>query len=266
MAECSFLFQRMNGTGDGVLFQQNEAVAFAAGAGVHHPQPLHLLAVGHMGVTKEENVCVSLFGLTDGGTVALLHPPQVAVGEQYSTALQGYQTDEGIGGPSIAVAGDLDHGQLRIGVADLLGVILEVAQVDDQVGIMGVDGIHHAAPGAVGVGEYKNFQKGHLHSFVAYTGMKSYVRRGYMKGGNGTNPVDLVKNREALNKLAQSQDAQRLMELLGKSGGVQDAAKSAAAGDPSALMNMMNQLMSTGEGARLVERLSQKAKESGLAE
>lgn len=87
-----------------------------------------------------------------------------------------------------------------------------------------------------------------------------------MKGGNGSNPGDLVKNREALNKLAQSQDAQRLMELLGKSGGVQDAAKSAAAGDPSALMNMMNQLMSTGEGARLVERLSQKAKESGLAE
>ena len=87
-----------------------------------------------------------------------------------------------------------------------------------------------------------------------------------MKGGNGVNPMDLVKNRESLSKLAQSQDAQRLMELLNQGGGVQDAAKSAAEGDPSALLNMVNQLMSTGEGAKLVERLSQQAKESGLAE
>ena len=87
-----------------------------------------------------------------------------------------------------------------------------------------------------------------------------------MKGEKGSNPLELVKNRESLSKLAQSQDAQRLMELLEQAGGVQDAAKSAAAGDPGALMNMMNQLMSTGEGAKLVERLSQQARESGLAE
>lgn len=87
-----------------------------------------------------------------------------------------------------------------------------------------------------------------------------------MKGENGSNPLEMVKNRESLSKLAQSQDAQRLMALLEQSGGVQDAAKSAAAGDPSALMNMVSQLMATGEGAKLVERLSQQARESGLAE
>ena len=87
-----------------------------------------------------------------------------------------------------------------------------------------------------------------------------------MKDGKGVNPMDMVKNRESLSKLAQSQDAQRLMELLSQGGGVQEAAKSAAAGDPSALMNMVSQLMNTGEGAELVERISKQAKESGLAE
>ena len=219
-----------------------------------------------MGVSKEEDLCVGFFGLADGGAVALLHPPQVAVGEQHPTALQRHQTDGRVSSPAITVAGNFDHGQLGIGVADLLGIVLMVAQVDDQVGIVGVDGVHHAATGAVGVGENKNLQKSHLHSFVAYTGMKSYIRGGRMKDGKGVNPMDMVKNRESLSKLAQSQDAQRLMELLSQGGGVQEAAKSAAAGDPSALMNMVSQLMNTGEGAKLVERISQQAKENGLAE
>lgn len=87
-----------------------------------------------------------------------------------------------------------------------------------------------------------------------------------MKDGKGVNPMDMIKNSQSLSKLAQSQDAQRLMELLNQGGGVQEAAKSAAAGDPSALMNMVSQLMNTGEGAELVERISKQAKESGLAE
>ena len=38
----------------------------------------------------------------------------------------------------------------------------------------------------------------------------------------------------------------------------------AADGDPSQLMTMMNQLMSTREGAELVERIGDQAKKAGL--
>ena len=82
----------------------------------------------------------------------------------------------------------------------------------------------------------------------------------------GSNPLDLVKNREAISKLAQSSDAQNLMRLLQQGGGVQDAAQAAAAGDPSALMKKVQQLMNTQEGAQLVERISQQARKHGLTE
>ena len=52
--------------------------------------------------------------------------------------------------------------------------------------------------------------------------------------------------------------------MLRSKGGVQQAAQAAAKGDASQLMEMMNQLMSTPEGAQLVERISRQAKESGL--
>lgn len=75
---------------------------------------------------------------------------------------------------------------------------------------------------------------------------------------------DLAKNREAISRLAQSSDAQQLMNLLRQKGGVQEAAQAAAGGDVSQLMAMMNQLMSTREGAELVERIGDQAKKAGL--
>lgn len=84
-----------------------------------------------------------------------------------------------------------------------------------------------------------------------------------------TSPLDLgrelAKNRAAVAQLAQSGDAQRLIALLKQSGGVQDAAKAAAAGDPAQLMARLSQLMDTPEGADLVQRISQQAKDSGLS-
>lgn len=82
----------------------------------------------------------------------------------------------------------------------------------------------------------------------------------------GSNPMNLVKNREAISKLAQSSDAQNLMRLLQQGGGVQDAAQAAAAGDPSALLRKVQQLMNTQEGAQLMERISQQAQKHGLTE
>ena len=70
---------------------------------------------------------------------------------------------------------------------------------------------------------------------------------------------------QAIAHLAQSGDAQKLVSMLKQTGGVQQAAQAAAQGDASQLMGMMNQLMSTKEGAALVERLRRQAEESGLS-
>lgn len=85
------------------------------------------------------------------------------------------------------------------------------------------------------------------------------------KGGTQSGPAQaLEQNRAAISKLAQSGDAQRLMELLRQGGGVEQAAQAAAAGDPAALMAMMDRLMHTPEGAALVDRIGTQAKQAGL--
>ena len=87
------------------------------------------------------------------------------------------------------------------------------------------------------------------------------------KGGAQSSPAQaLEQNRAAISKLAQSGDAQRLMELLRRDGGVEQAAQAAAAGDPAALMAMMDRLMRTQEGAELVDRIGAQAKQAGLGE
>ena len=83
------------------------------------------------------------------------------------------------------------------------------------------------------------------------------------KKGQESLPADLVKNKEALNRLARSGDAQRLMELLRQGGGIQGAA---VKGDTSQLVGMMQRLMNTPEGGELVERISRQARQSGLTD
>ena len=73
------------------------------------------------------------------------------------------------------------------------------------------------------------------------------------------------KNRDAIARLAKSSDAQKLMELIQRqSGQVKQAAQEAAAGDPSQLMAMMDQLMHSREGAELVDRIDSQARQAGL--
>ena len=73
-----------------------------------------------------------------------------------------------------------------------------------------------------------------------------------------------MKKRGAIEQVAQSSDAQQLFALLQERGGVQEAAKAAAEGDPSQLMTIMQQLMRTQQGAQLVDRIGQQAKQAGL--
>lgn len=76
--------------------------------------------------------------------------------------------------------------------------------------------------------------------------------------------AEQMKDNGAVQRLLRSEDTRRMMELLGTQDGVKGAAKAAAAGDPSQLMGMMQRLMSDPEGARLVERITKQAEQSGL--
>ena len=80
------------------------------------------------------------------------------------------------------------------------------------------------------------------------------------KGG----ALENAKSRAALMGLAGSEDTQKLMAMLKRQGGVQEAAKAAAGGDPGQLMAMMNQLMNSKEGAELVARIQNQARKAGL--
>ena len=90
------------------------------------------------------------------------------------------------------------------------------------------------------------------------------MKDGHKKQSGGTQAADLTKNREAIGRLAQPSDAQKLMALLQKRGGVREAAQAAAGGDAKELMAMMDQLMHSKEGAELVERIQRQAREAGL--
>ncbi len=68
----------------------------------------------------------------------------------------------------------------------------------------------------------------------------------------------------AVRKLLASEDTKRMIQLLEQQGGVQEAARSAAGGDPTRIMEMMNTLMSSQEGAQLVERIKGQAEQTGL--
>ena len=77
--------------------------------------------------------------------------------------------------------------------------------------------------------------------------------------------AELAKNRQAVARLAQSSDAKQLMALLQQQGQeVRQAAQTAAAGEPGQLMAVMERLMRTREGAELVERIENQARQAGL--
>ena len=78
-------------------------------------------------------------------------------------------------------------------------------------------------------------------------------------------PAELLKNRQAIQGLAGTKEAKQLMELLQRQGGqVRQAAQAAAQGSPQQFMEMMGRLMSSPEGAELVERIGEQAKKAGL--
>ena len=67
----------------------------------------------------------------------------------------------------------------------------------------------------------------------------------------------LLKSKEKLLDMMHSPDANRLMELLQKNGGtqLQSAADSAMKGNPAQLMNLVQQVMATPDGAKTVQNI-----------
>lgn len=77
---------------------------------------------------------------------------------------------------------------------------------------------------------------------------------------NSPQASGLLKNKQAIESLMKSGEAQRLMELLNqKSGGeLKDAAQSAMKGDSAQLMSLVEGLMKNPQSAKLVEELNKK--------
>lgn len=67
----------------------------------------------------------------------------------------------------------------------------------------------------------------------------------------------------AVQRLLSSQDGRRLVQMMAQVNGgpaLQQAANSAMRGDTGQIVQMVNQLMQSPEGAALVERINQAAK------
>ena len=72
------------------------------------------------------------------------------------------------------------------------------------------------------------------------------------------------EQRAALGRLAKTGDAKTLMELLKQQGGAESAAREAKNGNPGALVDLVNRLMQSDQGAEVIRRLSDQAREQGL--
>ena len=84
------------------------------------------------------------------------------------------------------------------------------------------------------------------------------------QGNPGFSPAELMKNREAITKLAASAEAKQIIRLLEQKGGVRQAAQAAAGGDTGTLSGMLEGLMQTEEGARLAQSIERQARQAGL--
>ena len=85
------------------------------------------------------------------------------------------------------------------------------------------------------------------------------------QGNNtGFSASGLLKNRDAIEKLAASEEAQQLFRMLEQRGGVHQAAQAAAGGNTGALAAMVEGLMQTKEGESLIRTIRARAKQAGL--
>ena len=74
---------------------------------------------------------------------------------------------------------------------------------------------------------------------------------------------ELMKHKAAISRLAVSQEARQLMGML-EGMNVQQAAQSAVKGDTAALMELVQGLVSSEQGAELTRKIQEQARQAGL--
>ena len=86
--------------------------------------------------------------------------------------------------------------------------------------------------------------------------MKKQQPSGFMHDPQVTK---LMSDAATVEKMEKSPDANALMEMLNRDGGLKSAAEAAMKGDLTQLQGMLDRLMKDPEGAQVVERLSKTA-------
>ena len=76
---------------------------------------------------------------------------------------------------------------------------------------------------------------------------------------------ELMKNKAAITRLAASKEARQLMGML-EGMNVQQAAQSAVKGDTAALMELVQGLVSSEQGAELARKIQEQARQAGLSD
>ena len=76
---------------------------------------------------------------------------------------------------------------------------------------------------------------------------------------------ELMKNKAAITRLAASKEARQLMGML-EGMNVQQAAQSAVKGDAAALMELVQGLVSSEQGAELARKIQEQARQAGLSD
>lgn len=232
------------GTGESLPLWEDEAEGAAGAAWIEDPEAVRFLeAAGAVGVAEEQKVGPGVPGRRRAASYPCFTcqmcpwERRTRLPHTMNLALQR------ICGPAVAVAGHGDHGQLGIEEGQLLGV--------PAGGRPGGPPGRAAAPRWPGScrrcsGGSRKTQEFSKES--PYLVWRIYWNEILLEGRSGMNqersgkkgqeslPADLVKNKEALNRLARSGDAQRLMELLRQGGGIQGAAEAAVKGDTSQLV------------------------------
>lgn len=79
---------------------------------------------------------------------------------------------------------------------------------------------------------------------------------------NSPEAADLLKNRQAMENLLNSNEARRLVDILNQNSGgdLKRAAQSAMKGDTAQLMGLVQGLMNDPQSTKLVEDLNKKIK------
>jgi len=105
-----------------------------------------------MGMSEEQDIRSHNPGIINGQLVAAFNTPTVPVREKDGRPFQSNVLFDGnASSPAVTVAGDKAEGQLGIVFGYFLGVIHHVAQVDDLMRLMEVNGGVHAGQRAMGI-------------------------------------------------------------------------------------------------------------------